>query len=151
MKSIILLLFMALSTQSFATCADDFDNGFKEYDFAGSYFEKGTLSYNTAVELSRSNNPVFITICNHLVDSVSGFSVATDSYRNCSNSFNSAMSTCSGGDRTQAAQNKDVCVGNQGIASDNLVVLRRLLKNTCFKGSKKLENVELGKVESLFN
>ncbi len=136
-------LLIASSMSSFATCNDDFNVGISEYNYAAGYFDKGINSYNTAVELSRSSNPVFLTICNHLVDSVTGFSVSTRSYGNCKTAFEGAMNSCTGQDKVQASQNREVCVGNEDIASDNLTTLRTLLKNTCFKGSGRLESVEL--------
>ena len=149
MKTTMLFLLITFSINTFADCVDDYTNGFNEYNFATRYFDKGMSSYNKAVELSQSDNPVFVEICNLLVDSVTGFSVSKDSYLNCVDAFNSAITSCSGDDSTQASKNREVCASNQSIARDNHVVIGNLLKNTCFKGSKKLEFLELGEVEYL--
>jgi hypothetical protein len=135
MKKILVTLALGLTVNSYATCADHFDTGITEYNFAARYFESGMNAYNEAVAMSRSSNPNFLAICNKLVDSVSGFSVAKNSYGTCESEFTTAIGVCSGQDSTQAAQNAEVCAGNKNIANDNLTTMLGLLRNTCYKGS----------------
>ena len=142
MKSILLGTLILFSANTFASCNDDFNAGISEYNFAAKYFDSGLNSYNRAVALSRTSNPNLVTICNLLVDSVSGFSVSNDSYTNCTNSFNSAMASCSGQDRVLASDNKKVCSGNQEIALDNHSTVLNLLKNTCYKASLATDSIE---------
>lgn len=147
MKKILITLIMTFSAQTYAGCADDFNSGLNEYNFGARYFAQGTSSYNRAVELSRTPNPDFLTVCNHLVDSVTGFSVATNSYAACSSDFSKAVSTCSGRDSIQASQNREVCLGNQNISNDNQTTLRTLLKNTCYVRTSSLEEVNLKEID----
>ena len=146
MKITLLTLLIAFTSHTFAGCADDFTNGLNEYNFAARYFAQGSSSYNRAVELSRTTNPNFDTVCNHLVDSVAGFSVATNSYAACSSDFSRAVSSCGGNDSVQAVQNREVCLGNQNIANDNQITIRLLLKNTCYLKTNSLEKIELEEI-----
>jgi len=139
MKKMIAIATLLLSVQAAATCVDHFENGIAEYNFAQRYFNSGMTSYNEAVEMSRSSNPNFLAICNKLVDSVSGFTVAKNSYGACAGFFNQAVSSCSGQDSQVAAENAGVCNNNFGIANDNQATMLGLLKNTCYKGSGAVE------------
>lgn len=149
MKLFVLFVFVLFSTQAYSKCADDFNNGLSEYHFASKYFQNGVAKYNKAISLSGGNNPDFMKICNLLVDSVSGFSVAQDSFTNCGDLFNRAASSCSGNDAVQAGDNRDVCIGNADVASDNHKTLRNLLSNTCFKQKIPLHFKELDLIKTL--
>ena len=149
MKLFFIFIFFIFSANTFSSCDDDFNNGLSDYNFAAKYFQSGTQNYEEAVRLSRSTNPDIIEICNKLVDSVTGFNVAKNSYSNCSSNFNLAASSCRGDDSVQAGKNRDICIGNESIASDNHTTLRTLLRNTCFRASTHLEYVELATVEAL--
>ena len=149
MKLFTILLSLTFFTNTYSNCTDDFNNGLSEYNFAAIYFDIGIQKHREAVALSLSSNPDFLEICNLLVDSVTGFSVAQSSYSNCMSDFNRAITSCSGSDSTQARQNKDVCKGNEDIANDNHTVLRSLLKNTCFTTKSKFEYVKLRTVKFL--
>ena len=149
MRILTILFILLFSPIGHSACSDDFNTGLKEYGFATGYFESGLTAYNTALDLSRNGSSDFLKICNLLVDSVTGFNVAKNSYLNCSDSFNQAVSSCSEEDSRQAGLNKDVCLGNEDIASGNHTVLRNLLKNTCFKRTSILKNVTLEKTMPL--
>jgi hypothetical protein len=149
MKIALVVLSIVFAVKSFAGCADDFSNGVNEYAIGSKYFDKGLTAYNKAVEMARSSNPDFLAICNKLVDSVSGFSVATDSYGGCANHFNLAISSCTLGDSVQARKYKAVCVDNQGVASGNQAALRSTLQQTCYKASKSFEEIELEEIDYL--
>jgi len=146
MKITLLTILLAFTSLTYAGCEEDFNNGLNEYNFAARYFDNGIASYNAAVELSRTSNPDFLAVCNLLVDSVTGFSVATSSYTNCSLEFAKATGSCGGADSAQAASNKEVCLNNLNIANDNQTTLRRLLKNTCYVSSKKLDILKLKEI-----
>lgn len=143
MKNILIFLITLFSFNTFANCSDDFNEGISEYQFAAKYFESGVNAYNKALELSQTGNADFLVICNLLVNSVSGFNVAKTSYGSCTSAFDRAISSCSGSDSDSARNNKEVCENNSSVASDNEGVLRNLLKNTCFKRSSQLEEVNL--------
>lgn len=149
MKIFAFFAFVLFSTHTHAKCADDFNSGLSEYHFASKYFQTGVAKYNKAVSLSGGNNPDFMKICNLLVDSVSGFSVALDSFNNCGDLFNRAATSCSGNDAVQAGDNRDVCIGNADISSDNHKTLRSLLSNTCFKQKIPLHFQELDSIKTL--
>lgn len=137
------LLLLSLNSNSFAGCSEDFNSGMQSYGFASTYFQKGLDNYERAVTLSRQGSSDFMKICNLLVDSVTGFNVATDSYTNCGNSFDRAMRSCSFEDAQLAEANKKVCVGNIDIAAGNHSILRDLLAKSCFKRSSSLEGTKL--------
>jgi len=125
-------LALTLSTYTFANCNDDFNGGITEYNFAAKYFERGVNAYNTAIELSQTANPDLTTICNHLVDAVTGFNVAADSYQGCLDFFTSATTSCSGDDSQSAIKNAEICQNNHSIAFDNGNVVRNILQNSCY-------------------
>tara|TARA_B110000908_G_C9956286_1_gene314792 strand:+ start:30 stop:488 length:459 start_codon:yes stop_codon:yes gene_type:complete len=141
MKLLTLFVLLSFITNTYSDCNDDFNNGLSEYNFASQYFESGIQKHKEAVALSLTSNPDFFKICNILVDSVTGFSVAQSSYLNCMLDFHSAITTCSGSDSAEAKQNKEVCRNNEDIADDNLTTLRALLKNTCFSTKSNYQNI----------
>ena len=148
MKITLLLLLSVFSLSTFANCADDYNIGLNEYGFATRHFDKGSASYQAAVDNAGSNNPNMAIICKHLVDSVSGFYVANESYGNCAKAFGAATSSCSGSDSTSAANNKKICNGNKTIANDNEKVVRNSLKNSCFSGSEFLDFAPLENIQN---
>ncbi len=132
MKKIFVLLSMLIAISANANCTTDFNTGASQLNFGVGQYDSGVSSYNAAVAESKKPTPNFSVLCHHLVDSISGFKVASESFLECQKSFTSASRSCTDADRVRAKEYAKMCKSNKGIASRNLATMRDTLEQTCF-------------------
>lgn len=121
-----------IGASALANCANDYNSGLLEYNFASRHMELGAASYDLASTEAQKEEPNIEILCDHLLNSYSGFQTATNSLQRCRDSFAKAVKTCTGDNKLRAMQASNTCHETFQVSTENKRIVRENLRGICF-------------------